>query len=329
MKMRRLGPNGPEVSAIGLGCMGMSEFYGPTDEARAIEVLHRARSLGVNFFDTADMYGPWTNESLLGKAFAGQRQDVVLATKFGIVRDERGGFNGVCGRPEYVKACCDASLRRLRTDHIDLYYQHRVDPAVPIEETVGSMGELVAAGKVRFIGLSEASPATLRRAHREHPVTALQTEYSLWSREPEEGGQLDTCRELGIVFVPYSPLGRGFLTGRIRAPEDLAPDDFRRLTPRFSPEHFAQNLAVVRRLEEIAGRRGCTPAQLALAWVLSRGEDLLPIPGTTKPERLAENVAAVGIELGADELAAIEEAAPKGFAAGERYDAGRMAMMNL
>jgi len=329
MKMRKLGALGPEVSAIGLGCMGMSEFYGPTDEAAAIEVLHRALSLGINFFDTADMYGPWTNETLLGKAFAGRRAEAVIATKFGIVRDEQGGFNGVCGRPDYVKACCDASLRRLRTDHIDLYYQHRVDPNVPIEDTVGTMGELVAAGKVRFLGLSEASVPTLRRAHKEHPITALQTEYSLWSRDPEDGGHLEACRELGIAFVPYSPLGRGFLSGAIKSIDDLAADDFRRITPRFSGENFAKNLDVVRKLEEFAHRRGCTPAQLALAWVLSRGGHLVPIPGTTRLARLAENVAAVDIELTAGELAAIEDVAPKGFAAGDRYDERRMTMMNL
>jgi len=329
MKMRKLGALGPQVSAIGLGCMGMSEFYGPADEAAAIEVLHRALSLGINFFDTADMYGPWTNETLLGKAFAGRRQEAVIATKFGIVRDAQGGFNGVSGRPEYVRACCDASLRRLNTDYIDLYYQHRVDPGVPIEDTVGTMGELVAAGKVRFLGLSEASVATLRRAHREHPITALQTEYSLWSRDPEDGGHLETCRELGIAFVPYSPLGRGFLSGAIKSIDDLAADDFRRSTPRFSGENFAKNLDVVRKLEEFAQRRGCTPAQLALAWVLSRGEHLVPIPGTTRLARLAENVAAVDLALSPDEFAAIEEVAPKGFAVGERYDERRMTMMNL
>ncbi|MGE3771520.1 MAG: aldo/keto reductase [Gammaproteobacteria bacterium] len=329
MKRRRLGSRGPLVSAIGLGCMGMSEFYGPTDEQRAIEAIHRALSLGIDFFDTADMYGPHTNEILLGKALAGRRHEAFVATKFGIVRDEQGGFNGVSGRPAYVKACCDASLQRLRCDHIDLYYQHRVDPSVPIEDTVGTLGELVAAGKVRYIGLSEASVATLRRAHREHPVTALQSEYSLWSREPEDGGHLAACRELGIGFVPYSPLGRGFLSGAIKSLDDLAPDDFRRLTPRFSAENFPRNLAVVAQLEALARARGRTPAQLALAWVLSRGADLVPIPGTTKPERLDENAAATEIELTAAELAAIEEAAPKGFACGERYDAQRMTMMNL
>jgi aryl-alcohol dehydrogenase-like predicted oxidoreductase len=329
MKMRKLGTLGAQVSAIGLGCMGMSEFYGPTDDAAAIEVLHRALSLGINFFDTADMYGPWTNETLLGKAFAGRRQEAVIATKFGIVRDAQGGFNGVSGRPDYVRSCCDESLRRLNTDYIDLYYQHRVDPNVPIEDTVGTMGELVTAGKVRFLGLSEASVATLRRAHHEHPIAALQTEYSLWSRDPEDGGHLAACRELGIAFVPYSPLGRGFLSGEIKSIDDLAADDFRRLTPRFSGENFQQNLDVVSRLEEFARQRGTTPAQLALAWVLSRGQHLVPIPGTTKLPRLAENVAAVDIELSAQELAAIEEVAPKGFAAGDRYDERRMTMMNL
>ncbi len=328
MNRRSLGPHGPQVSAIGLGCMGMSEFYGPSDERRAIEVIHRALSLGIDFFDTADMYGPHTNEILLGKALAGRRHEAFIATKFGIVRDAEGGFHGVCGRPAYIKDCCDASLRRLRCEHLDLYYQHRVDPDVPIEDTVGTLGELVAAGKVRYIGLSEAGVATLRRAHREFPITALQSEYSLWSREPEEGGHLAACRELGIGFVPYSPLGRGFLSGTLRSPDDLAPDDFRRTTPRFSAENFAHNLAVVAELDAIARARGCTAAQHALAWVLSRGEEVVPIPGTTRPERLAENAAATAIVLTAAELAAIESAAPQGFARGERYDATRMTMMN-
>ncbi|MSQ66954.1 MAG: aldo/keto reductase [Gammaproteobacteria bacterium] len=329
MKMGKLGAHGPLVSSIGLGCMGMSEFYGPADDAAAIAVLHHALSLGINFFDSSDMYGPYTNEKLLGKAFSGIRDQAVIATKFGIVRDEGGGWHGISGRPAYVRSACEASLKRLGTDYIDLYYQHRVDPQVPIEETIGAMAELVQAGKVRFLGLSEANPTTLRRAHQEHRVTALQTEYSLWSRDPEDGGHLATCAELGIAYVAYSPLGRGFLSGQIRSPEDLAPDDFRRVSPRFMGENFARNLSVVRRIEDLAQARGCTSAQLALAWVLGRGRHVLPIPGTTKIARLEENAAAVEMTLTPVELALLEDAAPKGFAAGERYDEQRMPMLNL
>lgn len=329
MKMRKLGALGPLVSGLGLGCMGMSEFYGPTEDAAAIAVLHRALDLGVTLFDTADMYGPFSNEVLLGKAFAGARSRVVLATKFGIVRDEAGGWHGINGRPDYVRRSCEASLKRLNTDYIDLYYQHRVDPQVPIEETVGAMAELVRAGKVRFLGLSEAHPDTLRRAFREHPISALQSEYSLWSRDSEDGGHHDACKALGVAFVAYSPLGRGFLSGAIRRVEDLAADDYRRNSPRFMGENFERNLEVVRRIEAFAKARGCTSAQLALAWVLGRGEHVIPIPGTTRIARLEENLAALEMSLSPAELAALEEAAPRGFAAGTRYDEARMSMLNL
>jgi aryl-alcohol dehydrogenase-like predicted oxidoreductase len=277
MKMRKLGALGPMVSSIGLGCMGMSEFYGPADDAAAIAVLHRALALGVNFFDSSDMYGPYTNEKLLGKAFAGIRQQAIIATKFGIVRDEAGGWHGINGRPEYVRSSCEASLKRLGTDYIDLYYQHRVDPQVPIEETIGAMAELVKAGKVRFLGMSEANPATVRRAVREHPITALQTEYSLWSRDVEEGGHLDTCKELGIAFIPYSPLGRGFLSGAIKSIDDLAEDDFRRTTPRFQGENFERNLEVVRRIDAFAvapARSSRWPGCWGVASISSR----FPVP---------------------------------------------------
>ncbi len=328
MRIRKLGARGPDVSAIGLGLMGMSEFYGARDDATSITVIHAALSNGVNFFDTADMYGPFHNEELLGKALKGQRAGAIIASKFGIVRDERGGWHGINGRPEYVRLACDASLRRLGTDYLDLYYQHRVDPTVPIEETVGAMGELVAAGKVRYIGLSEAAPATVRRAHQEFPLTALQTEYSLWSRDVE-GGHLPLCAELGIAFVAYSPLGRGFLTGAIRRSDDLAADDFRRSNPRFTAENLAQNLAVVDALKQIADARGYSTAQVAVAWVLAQREFIVPIPGTTKLTRLAENIAAVELSLSAADLAAIEAAAPRGFAAGERYPADRMKLLNI
>lgn len=329
MKMRKLGAQGPLVSGLGLGCMGMSEFYGPTADAEAIAVLQRALDLGVTLFDTADMYGPFTNEILLGKAFAGARSRLVLATKFGIVRDEAGGWHGINGRPDYVRRSCEASLRRLNTDYIDLYYQHRVDPGVPIEETVGAMAELVKEGKVRYLGLSEAHPDTLRRACREHPITALQTEYSLWSRDSEEGGQQAACQALGVAFVAYSPLGRGFLSGAIRSVDDLAADDYRRNSPRFMGENFERNLEVVRRIERFAQARGCTSAQLALAWVLGRGDYIIPIPGTTRMARLEENLAALELSLDPAELASLEEAAPKGFAAGTRYDQTRMSTLNL
>ena len=299
--------------------MGMSEFYGSTDDAESVATIHRALDLGVNFLDTSDIYGPHTNERLVGEAIADRRDEVVLATKFGIVRDPNDpSVRGVNGRPDYVFKACDASLRRLNLDHIDLYYQHRVDPDVPIEETVGAMAELVAAGKVRFLGLSEAAPETIRRAHGVHPISALQTEYSLWSRDPE-AEILPTLRELGIGFVAYSPLGRGFLTGQITSPDDFAPDDFRRNNPRFQGENFRRNLQLVERVRQIAREKDCTPGQLALAWVLAQGEDIVPIPGTKRRKYLEENVAATEVELTADELAAIDEAAPAGSAVGDRY----------
>jgi aryl-alcohol dehydrogenase-like predicted oxidoreductase len=317
MRRRTLGEL--EVSAQGLGCMGMSEFYGPGDEDEAIATIHRALELGVDFLDTADMYGPFTNERLVGKAIAGRRDEVVLATKFGNQRGEDGAFLGVNGRPDYVRACADASLRRLGIEHIDLYYQHRVDPQVPIEDTVGAMSELVQAGKVRFLGLSEAAPETIRRAHTTHPITALQSEWSLWTRDPEVNGVLDTVRELGIGFVAYSPLGRGFLTGAITAPEDLPEGDTRRRHPRFSGELFSKNLELVARVEEVARRLEATPSQVALAWVLARGEDVVPIPGTKRRQYLEENVGADELVLGADELDALDEVFPPGAAAGDRY----------
>ena len=295
MQMRLLGKNGPPVSAIGLGCMGMSDFYGQRDEAAALATIDRALDLGVNFLDTADMYGPHTNEELVGRALKGRRNRFFVATKFGILRDpERPAIRGVSGRPDYVRHSVEGSLQRLGVDHIDLYYQHRVDPQTPIEETVGAMADLVRAGKVRYIGLSEASGATLERAHRVHPVTALQSEYSLWSREPETD-TLATCRRLGVGFVPYSPLGRGFLTGAFRTPADFAADDYRRSSPRFQGENFERNLALVRAVEEIARQLGCTPAQLALAWVLAQGEDIVPIPGTKRPAIVEENLSLIHI----------------------------------
>jgi aryl-alcohol dehydrogenase-like predicted oxidoreductase len=319
MDQRALGAQGLTVSAEGLGCMGMSEFYGTADEAEAIATIQRALDLGVTFLDTSDIYGPHTNEQLVGQAIADRRDEVVLATKFGIVRDpENPSARGVNGRPEYVMRSCDASLRRLRVDHIDLYYQHRVDPAVPIEETVGAMAELVNAGKIRFLGLSEAGPDTIRRAHAVHPISAVQTEYSLWSRDVE-AEVLPTMRELGIGLVAYSPLGRGFLTGQITSPEDFEPDDFRRSSPRFMGENFARNLELVARIKQIAADKGCTPGQLALAWVLAQGEDVVPIPGTKRRRYLEENVQATEIELTDEDLARIEEAAPAGAAAGDRY----------
>jgi aryl-alcohol dehydrogenase-like predicted oxidoreductase len=318
MRTRTLG-QGLVVSAQGLGCMGMSEFYGATDEEEAIATIRRALDLGVTFLDTADMYGPFTNERLVGRAIAGRRDEVVLATKFGNVRGENGERLGISGSPAYVRQACDASLRRLGVDHLDLYYQHRVDPRTPIEDTVGAMAELVEAGKVRHLGLSEAAPDTIRRAHAVHPITALQSEYSLWTRDPEENGVLATVRELGIGFVAYSPLGRGFLTGAITSPDDFAPDDFRRDNPRFSGENFARNLDLVDKVREIAAEKGCTPGQLALAWVLARGEDVVPIPGTKRRAYLEENAAADDVRLTPDDLRRIDEVMPMGAAAGERY----------
>jgi aryl-alcohol dehydrogenase-like predicted oxidoreductase len=315
--IRTLG-SGLRVSAIGLGCMGMSEFYGSADEEEAKAVIGRALELGVTFFDTADMYGPFTNERLVGAALAPHRDEVVIATKFGNVRGGNGERLGVRGDPEYVREACEASLQRLGVDHIDLYYQHRVDPEVPIEETVGAMAELVEQGKVRHLGLSEAAPETIRRAHATHPIPAQQPEYSLWSREPEDE-ILPTVRELGIGFIPYSPLGRGFLTGRFRRPEDLPPDDFRRHNPRFEGENFERNLYLVTRVQEIAAEKDATPGQLALAWVLAQGDDLAPIPGTKRIRYLEENVDAAAIELSEDDLRRIDEAAPRGSAAGDRY----------
>jgi aryl-alcohol dehydrogenase-like predicted oxidoreductase len=318
MDRRKLGKEGLEVSAEGLGCMGMSEFYGQSDEGEAIATIHRALELGVNFLDTADMYGPFTNEKLVGRAIADRRDQVVVATKFGNERGPDGERIGINGKPEYVLKACDASLERLGIDTIDLYYQHRVDQTVPIEETVGAMKELVDAGKVRYLGLSEASPDTIRRAHEVHPISALQTEYSLWTRDPEEE-ILPTVRKLGIGFVPYSPLGRGFLTRRFQSPEDLPDDDFRKHNPRFQGENFKRNMELVDRVEEIAREKGVKPGQLALAWVLAQGEDIVPIPGTKRREYLEENVAAVEIELTEDDLRRIDEAAPVGAAAGARY----------
>jgi aryl-alcohol dehydrogenase-like predicted oxidoreductase len=318
MQTRYLGPDQLAVSAIGLGCMGMSEFYGPGDEHESIEVIHRALDLGCNFLDTADMYGPFTNEQLVGRAVAGRREQAVIATKFGNERRADGSWVGINGRPEYVRAACDASLQRLGTDYIDLYYQHRVDTTVPIEETVGAMAELKQAGKIRHLGLSEAAPDTIRRAHAVHPITALQTEYSLWSRDPEET-ILPTTRELRIGFVAYSPLGRGFLTGRWQRPEDIPADDFRHNHPRFQGENFQRNLDVVAEIRQIAAEKGCTPAQLALAWVLAQGQDIVPIPGTKKLKYLEENLGALDVTLTPEDLARIEAVAPKGFTAGNRY----------
>jgi aryl-alcohol dehydrogenase-like predicted oxidoreductase len=326
MMKRKLGANGPEVGAIGLGCMGMSAFYGPRDDAESLETIDRALELGVTLLDTADMYGPHTNEQLLGKALAGKRDKVVLATKFGIKMGADVRTRTIDGSPAYVKAACDASLQRLRVDVIDLYYQHRVDPSTPIEDTVGAMADLVKAGKVRYLGLSEAGPETLRRACRVHPITALQTEYSLWSRDPEDG-LLATCRELGIGFVAYSPLGRGFLTGQIKSIDDLAPDDFRRLSPRFHPENFGKNMELVTHIRTLAASKGVTAGQLALAWVLSRGPDVIPIPGTKRRAYLEENVRAEAVTLSAAELAAIDAIAPQGAAAGLRYPAALMSSL--
>jgi len=325
MQQRNLGSQGLTVSAEGLGCMGMSAFYGAFDDAESTATIHRALDLGITLLDTADMYGPFTNEILVGKAIADRRDKVVLATKFGNEVDENGKrTGGINGRPEYVRAAVEASLQRLNVDVIDLYYQHRVDPDTPIEETFGALGELVAAGKVRYLGISEAAPETIRRAHATHPLSAVQTEYSLFTRDVEDDGVLSTVRELGIGFVPYSPLGRGFLSGRIRSIDDFDADDFRRSSPRFQGENFAKNLDVLDQVVAIAERQGVTPSQLALAWVLAQGPDIVPIPGTRRIANLQENVAAVDIALSDEDLAAIDQVAPAGVAAGERYAPGGM-----
>jgi aryl-alcohol dehydrogenase-like predicted oxidoreductase len=328
MKTRQLGRSGLTVSAIGLGCMGMSEFYGALDDKEAIATIHRALDVGCNFLDTADMYGPYTNEELIGRAIRDRRGQAVLATKFGIVRDPANpSVRTISGKPEYVRASCEGSLRRLGVDCIDLYYQHRVDPKTPIEETVGAMAQLVQEGKVRHLGLSEASPATLRRAAAVHPITALQTEYSLWSRDPEDE-LFDICRELSIGFVAYSPLGRGFLAGQIKSFDDLEEGDWRRFSPRFQGENFQKNLDLVGRVEEIAREKGCTPAQLALAWVVAQNDNIVPIPGTKRQRYLEENLAALDMELTADDLRRLEEIAPRGAAAGTRYPEAMMAFVN-
>ena len=327
MQFRTLGPQGPRVSAIGLGCMGMSEFYGAHDDAESIRLIHHALDAGLDFLDTADIYGPHTNEELVGKASKGRRNAVFRATKFGIVRDPAGpAKRGVNGRPDYVRAACDASLKRLGVDHIDLYYQHRVDPNTPIEETVGAMGELVRAGKVRFLGLSEPSAQTIERAHEVHPVTAVQSEYSLWTRDPEDG-ILQACEKLGIGFVPYSPLGRGFLTGAIKSPDDFDDDDYRKHSPRFEGANFTKNLKLVDKVRALAVGKGCTPAQLALAWVLAQGAHIVPIPGTKRTRYLDDNLGALEVVLDAADLAAIDAVFPRDAAAGMRYHASMMSLL--
>lgn len=329
MQMRTLGNHGPLVSALGLGCMGMSDFYSGRDDAESIATIRHALDRGLTLLDTADMYGPHTNEVLVGQAIKGRRDEVFLATKFGIVRDPNDPtVRGISGRPEYVRAACDASLKRLGVDTIDLYYQHRVDPSVPIEETVGAMAELVQAGKVRYLGLSEASGATLERACKVHPIAALQSEFSLWTRDPQTNGMLDACRRLGVTLVAYSPLGRGFLTGAITKPEDFDADDYRRHSPRFQGENFARNLSLVEQVQALAARKGCTPAQLALAWVLAQGQDVVAIPGTKRRSRLDENLGALQVQLSAAELAAIDAVFPPDAASGPRYPEAMMAAVN-
>jgi aryl-alcohol dehydrogenase-like predicted oxidoreductase len=319
VKIRRLGDSGLAVSAVGLGCMGMSDFYGPHDDRECMATIHRALDLGINFLDTADMYGPFTNEELVGRAIAGRRDQIVLATKFGVVRGQDPHYRGLNGRPEYVRTACEGSLRRLGVEIIDLYYLHRVDPHTPIEETVGAMAQLVQEGKVRHLGLCEVGPKTLRRAQAIHPLAAVQSEYSLWTRDPE-GEVLPACRELGIGFVPYAPLGRGFLTGQIKRIEDLTGDDFRLTTPRFQGENFQRNLELVGRLKEMATEKGCSPAQLALAWVLAQGEGIVPIFGTKRRTYIEENIEGLKVELTAEDLRRLDEIVPPGAAAGARYD---------